>query len=236
MKYKYKIIFLKQDVFRLSTFIFWILSIISAGSIIFSIEYLGGNFSIHNVYAMFTTISEWLILFCAVNLFGREYQFKTINMIRVSNKNFTEILLRKWMIMMIICVLTAFISLIEVVAYAVIFGHEIDLIQLTGRLLLAYCIYGGFVFLFATTLVTLIKNTLYTFIVTLVSLVFIPVIINIISIINISLNISNFIPFCFMRNSFSFACFSRKQVAIMVVWSILLFVISNMLLKKKGYV
>lgn len=236
MKHKKTIIFAKQDIFRLSTFVFWMLSLLSGGSIIFSIEFLGGDFSIDNVYAMFTTISEWLILFCAVNLFGKEFYYKTINMIRVSNKSYAEILARKWITMMIMCVLTAFVSLIEVVAYSVVFGREIDLMNLAGRMLLAYCIYGTFLFSLATPIVTLIKNTLYTFIVLFVSLSFVPLLLNIISIIKSSVNINKFIPFTFMRASFSFASYSGSQVAIMAVWSMILLLISHMLLKKKGYV
>lgn len=236
MKHYNRIIFLKQDIFKLSTVVFWLLSLLAGASIIFSIEYLGGSFRIDNVYAMFTTISEWLILFCAVNLFGKEFYYKTINMIRISNKSHVEILARKWITMMTICVLTALVSFIEVAVYSKVFERDIDIVMLGGRLVLAYCIYGTFLYAFATPIVMLIKNTLYSFMVLFIALAIVPMLLSILSGLGASYSVMKLIPFTFMRDSFSFARYSGSQIAVMVVWSVLLLVLSHTLLKKKGYV
>lgn len=236
MKHFNGIIFIKQDIFKLSTFAFWLLSLLSGATIIFSLECLGGNFSIDNVYAMFSTISEWLILFVAANLFGKEFYYKTINMIRISNKRDIEILARKWITMMMICVLTALVSFIEVAVYSKVFGRDIDIAMLGGRLVLAYCLYGTFIFAFATPIVILVKNTLYAFLVLFVTVAIAPMLLSILSGVGISDSVMKCIPFTFMRDSFSFARYSGNQIAIMAVWSVLLLILSHTLLKKKGYV
>lgn len=235
MKQYNRIIFLRQDIFKLSTFVLIILALVSGGSIIYSREFLGGSFRIDNIYAMYATISELLLMFTATNLFGKEFHYKTINMIRVSKRSCMEIIARKLIAMMTLSILAATCAFIELELYALIFNHDIDAFRIARDLFIAYCVYGIFLFTMATPIVIILKNTFSSFVTVLVIVSFSPIIINILSGISILKEFINFIPFSFMRNAFSFAKFDWSQIIIILIWSCILLVISHKLLKDKGY-
>lgn len=228
-------IFLKQDIFKLSTLVFVFLALVSGGSIIFSREFFNAEFRIDNIYAMYATISEFLLMFVAVNLFGKEFRHGTINMIRVSKRSYGEILVRKLLIMVVLSILVAACAFIEVELYAIIFSHDINSWEIARNLLIAYCIYGVFLFALATPIVMMLKNTLSSFITVLVIVSFSPMIMNILSGNSITKKMTSFIPFSFIRNTFSFAGFNLKQIIITLVWSGILLVISRKLFEDRGY-
>ena len=138
MKSKVEILFLKKDIFRVSLPIFWGLSLISGFSIIWSKNYLSGPFRVDNIYAMFSTISSFMLMYLSVSLFGKEFQYKTINMIRISNRSPLEIIIRKLIVMVVAGLITSLLSFLEVLVEQLYFGHtEVNLINLLGRLTLS---------------------------------------------------------------------------------------------------
>ena len=203
MKSKVEILFLKKDIFRVSLPIFWGLSLISGFSIIWSKNYLSGPFRVDNIYAMFSTISSFMLMYLSVSLFGKEFQYKTINMIRISNRSPLEIIIRKLIVMVVAGLITSLLSFLEVLVEQLYFGHtEVNLINLLGRLTLSYFVYCLFLFSVGSIIVFLLKNTLFSFICILLFLRIGVTFMNILSNFSTMRSFVQYIPLSFAETSF----------------------------------
>ena len=233
---KVEILFLKKDIFRVSLPIFWVLSLLSGFSIIYSREYLSGPFRVDNIYAMFSTISSFMLMYLAVSLFGKEFQYKTINMIRISNRSPLEIILRKLMVMIVVGLLTSLLAFFEVLAEQLYFGHtDVSLTSLLGKLTLSYFVYCLFLFSIGSIIVFFLKNTLFSFIFILLFLRIGVTFMNILSNFPIMRPLVQYIPLSFAENSFSFANYTGKQTLVLVLWSLIFLSFTPRIYKKRGY-
>ncbi|MCJ1970192.1 ABC transporter permease [Pseudolactococcus carnosus] len=236
MKSKVEILFLKKDIFRVSLPIFWGLSLISGFSIIWSKNYLSGPFRVDNIYAMFSTISSFMLMYLSVSLFGKEFQYKTINMIRISNRSPLEIIIRKLIVMVVAGLITSLLSFLEVLVEQLYFGHtEVNLINLLGRLTLSYFVYCLFLFSVGSIIVFLLKNTLFSFICILLFLRIGVTFMNILSNFSTMRSFVQYIPLSFAETSFSFANYTGKQMLVMVLWSFVFLSLTPLIYKKRGY-
>ena len=236
MKRKVEILFLKKDIFRVSLPIFWGLSLISGFSIIWSKNYLSGPFRVDNIYAMFSTISSFMLMYLSVSLFGKEFQYKTINMIRISNRSPLEIIIRKLIVMVVAGLITSLLSFLEVLVEQLYFGHtEVNLINLLGRLTLSYFVYCLFLFSVGSIIVFLLKNTLFSFICILLFLRIGVTFMNILSNFSTMRSFVQYIPLSFAETSFSFANYTGKQMLVMVLWSFVFLSLTPLIYKKRGY-
>ena len=78
------VLFVRPIIMKFSVFIFLMLSLLLGGGIIYSIENLKGPFQVYNIYSVFSTVSNFLLMYAAINAFGREFRYKTINHLRIS--------------------------------------------------------------------------------------------------------------------------------------------------------
>lgn len=235
MKSKQKMLFFVQDTCKLSTLILLILSFLAGFSIIYARQNLGGPYRVENIYAMFSTISDFLLIFLAVNLLGKEFQSKAINMIRVSNRSDLEIIVRKLLVMVGSSVIIALVAFSQVAIEYYIYGTNLNLLSLLGHLVISYVLYGIFLFDLGSILVLLIKNTLYSFIALLLTLRLGVAVMNIISNIDATKALVEYIPLSFAENAFYFANYSSKQILIMICWEIALTVLLPIMFKQRGY-
>lgn len=235
MKSKQKMLFFVQDTCKLSTLILLILSFLAGFSIIYARQNLGGPYRVENIYAMFSTISDFLLIFLAVNLLGKEFQSKAINMIRVSNRSDLEIIVRKLLVMVGSSVIIALVAFSQVAIEYYIYGTNLNLLSILGHLVISYVLYGIFLFDLGSILVLLIKNTLYSFIALLLTLRLGVAVMNIISNIDATKALVKYIPLSFAENAFYFANYSSKQILIMICWEIVLTVLLPIMFKQRGY-
>ena len=236
MKNKFKILFFRQDVLKLSTFILLFLALLSGFSIIYSIEYLSGSFSVANIYAMFSTISNFLLIFLSVNLFGKEFRYKSINMIRISSRSAEEIIFRKLFVMIATALLTAFIVFLEVLFYKFFFHHtDMDTLRVFTSLVLSYSVYSVFLFLVGSLLVFFLKNTLSSFISLLLILRLGVATMNILSNFKLTSQLVKYIPLSFIEQSFYFANYTTEEFMIILIWSVILLLFLVKIYKKRGY-
>ena len=235
MKSKQKMLFFVQDTCKLSTLILLILSFLAGFSIIYARQNLGGPYRVENIYAMFSTISDFLLIFLAVNLLGKEFQSKAINMIRVSNRSDLEIIVRKLLVMVGSSVIIALVAFSQVAIEYYIYGTNLNLLSILGHLVISYVLYGIFLFDLGSILVLLIKNTLYSFIALLLTLRLGVAVMNIISNIDATKALVKYIPLSFAENAFYFANYSSKQILIMICWEIALTVLLPIMFKQRGY-
>ncbi|KST94214.1 hypothetical protein [Lactococcus lactis] len=237
MKKEFKILFLKQDIFRFITFIFIVLSLLSGGSIVYSKEYLAGSFRVDNIHAMFATIFNFLLIFMAVNLFGKEFSNKTINLIRTSGRGSVEVILRKSFAMVILGAVATFFSFVEVAFDQIIYKHsETNLVQLLFRLLLSYSIYSIFLFVLGSLIVFFFKSSLLSFVFLLLFLKIGVTIMNILANFDVTSNLVKYFPLSFAEESFYFSNFTFKQTLVMIVWSLIMLSILPYIYERRGYI
>lgn len=237
MKHKKDILFLWQDICKWGTIILLFLSLTSGFSIIYSRNYLSGPFRVDNIYAMYSTISNFLLIFMAVNLFGKEFHYKTINLIRISGRSAKEIVFRKLFVMIILSLITALLVFLELVIFEILLfnNSSIDIIEIGADLLKSYILYGVFLFLIGSILVFLLKNTLYSFICLLLVLRLGVTVMNIMGNFETTAKLTPYIPLSFAENSFYFANYTVKQSVVLLVWSTMLLPILMFVYKKRGY-
>ena len=231
MKNRKNILFLQQDICKLSTVILLLLSLISGFSIIYSRNYLSGSFRVDNIYAMYSTISNFLLIFMAVNLLGKEFKFKTINLIRISGRTAEEIVFRKLFVMVILSLLSALLVFLEVFIFEFLIfkNSSMDVIRIGIDLLRSYLLYGVFLFLVGSILVLFLKNILYSFIALLLGLRLGVTVMNIMGNFEATAKLTPYIPLSFVENSFYFAKYTVKQSIV------ILLLILVVVYKKRGY-
>lgn len=235
MKNKQKMLFFVQDICKPSILVLLILSFLAGFSIIYARQNLEGTYRVENIYAMFSTISDFLLIFMAVNLLGKEFQSKAINMIRVSNRSDVEIIVRKLLVMIGASIIIALVAFCQIAIEYYLYGTHLNLLKILGQLVSSYVLYGIFLFDLGSILVLLIKNTLYSFVALLLTLRIGVTIMNIISNIDATKVLVEYIPLSFAENAFYFANYSSKQILIMICWEIALSVLLSIIFKQRGY-
>ncbi|MCJ1978493.1 ABC transporter permease [Lactococcus piscium] len=236
MKNKFKTIFLKQDLLSVTTFIMWFLSLIFGGIVICSRYYVRDSFSVEDVYVMFSTLSNFLLIYMSVQLFGKEFKYRTINIIRICGRNHLEIIVRKLAVMLILAILTACLSFLVLLFDQLILNQlEVNLIIVFGQLLLAYVIYSVFLFVLGSLIIFLIKRTLYAFIGIILILRIGITIMNILNNFDLTSNITHYIPLSFVENSFTFASYRLQQCIVTLIWSAIMLGVLSFLYRKRGY-
>lgn len=234
---KFKFIFLKQDLFKMSTLVFSILSLLAGFTVIYSNKYLGGHFDTKNIYSLFSTISDFLLIYIAVNTFGKEVKYRTINLIRISGRSYSEIIIRKLLGGIILSVMLACLALSEVFIYKMLFNQVgINIYEIGKNLVISYVVFYLFLFSLGSLIVMLLKKTLFSYITLLLILRISPMVLNMLE--NISNHLSkvvDYIPLSFLEQSFYYANYSQKQVYTVIIWSLIILLVLPEIYKRKGY-
>lgn len=231
------VLFLKSVIVKSSVCIFLILSLFLSGGVIYSIENLGGPFQVENIYAVFSTVSNFLLIFAAINAFGREFRYKTINQIRISGRSSIDIIVRKLLAIEVLAVLTGMVSFAEVAFYKFYFNHpHIDLFEIFGNLISSYLVYTLFLFALGSVITLFLKNSLYSFIALFVTLRIGATIMKGVNNFEFMGNVTEYIPLSFVENAFSFASYTPEQYVVTTIWSVVLIALLPILYHKRGYV
>lgn len=228
--------FVKQDILRVSTFVFWAIGLLAGFGIFSTRNNAEIPFQIEHVLAGFSAFAMFLIIYISTNLFGKEFNLKTINMIKISNKSSVEILIYKWISMMSLCLISAILSLAETIICAQISDYKLDVIDTIGKVLLAYFLFGTFMFTLATVVVMIVKKSTFSFLIVFAIMLITPSLITLLYIIKGAKRVFEYIPLSFIGNSFTSADFSTSQIIVTLAWSTVLFIVANILFKKRGHV
>ncbi len=226
--------FFKRELKNPILYVILFLSVISGGSIIYSIEYLNGPFRLDNIYAMFATISELGIVLLAVNILGQEYQSKTINNILVSGYQFSKIILSKLVVFLIFSIIIGLVSYGEVAIYARLFNRSFNELQLVENLVSAYFIYGFFTATFSMLISVVSKSYSKALISIFLIISFMPTIISFFPHTPFFNKLVSLIPFSFMNDRFAFANFNGKEILVMLIWGCICYLLTVFSLNKHG--
>lgn len=230
-------VFMKKDLKSYSIIIFLLLSLISGGTIILSIQSLNGSFRTDNIYAMYAYISRLFLMFFPVILWGTEFSNRTINLIKISGKNMITIYFMKFITYFVGVLIFMIFSYIEVWIYGAIFKVEIQLFKLLKNMFLAYVLYGFFLYGLGSLISMIVKNTTKSLIIIFLTNFFAVILCNILTQIGgILKKITEYIPFSYAENAFSFSSYSISQTINMLIYGVILNIIGCWLLQKRGVI
>lgn len=230
-------IFIKKDLNNYMILVFLLLAFLSGGTIIFSIQKLGGSFRVDNIYAMYAYLSRIFIMFFPVILWGSEFSNRTINLIRISKRDFKSIYLIKHFIYLITVFIFASGAFIEVFIYGLTFGIDIDSIILFRNIMTAYMLYGFFSYGLASLVCMLLRDTTKGLIVVFLINFLSSIVCNLLSQMGETIQkILNVIPFSYAESAFSFANFTISQSIYILIAGFILNIVGCMLLEKRGAV
>lgn len=231
------VLFVRPTIVKFSVFIFLMLSLLLGGGIIYSIENLKGPFQVYNIYSVFSTVSNFLLMYAAINAFGREFRYKTINQLRISGRSSIDIIMRKLLAVELLAVLTGLVSFAEVAFYKFYFNHlKIDLFEIFRNLISAYVVYALFLFVLGSIITLFLKNSLYSFITLFLTLRIGVTIMNGMNNFEATTDMTKYIPLSFVESAFSFANYTAEQYLITIIWSIALLALLPTFYHKRGYV
>lgn len=230
------VLFVRPIIMKFSVFIFLMLSLLLGGGIIYSIENLKGPFQVYNIYSVFSTVSNFLLMYAAINAFSREFRYKTINHLRISGRSSIEIILRKLLAVEFLAILTSLVSFVEVAFYKIYFNHpQIDLFEIFNHLVPAYLVYALFLFSLGSIITLVLKNSLYSFITLFLTLRLGVTIMNVMNNFESTADLTKYIPLSFVENAFSFAKYTPEQYVVTIVWSVALMALLPVIYRKWGY-
>lgn len=199
-------------------------------------ENLGGSFRVDNIYAMYSTLSEMFLMYLAVYILGVEFQMKTINFLRISGHHPFKVYLSKFIAFECAAVIFGVVAWIEMFAYKMFYQNSLDAINLAWKLLGSYMLYGFLVFMVATLIVLIFKQAMQALFTTILFMILSQSILAILGQVEGFKRILPYIPFTFVRSSFSFASFTGKQVACVLIWCMAMFGINYYLFRRRGHI
>lgn len=240
MKSKLRTIFLKQDLCSRSVFVCLMLAGLIGAIVILCDGYSGDYLGPSAIVASYSFIADIVFAYLGVSSLGKDFQNRTINMIRVSRLGAWEVLVRKLLVFLLIALLAALILLAELAFYRYVVQHvSFDLWAYARSILSDYLVYGAFLFTLSSLLVLILKNSLTAFL----SLYF-----GITAMTFLSLYLSQLgrfmdqlmanTPFSFMRAVFTSGSdfFSSYELGVLGIWSLIILGLTTLVYRKRGFV
>ena len=240
MTKKWRMIFLRQELFSRSVFTCIAIAAAILGVVLLADGYSGTYLGQTAQITSYAFVSDFLLTFLAVSSLGKEFQNRTINMIRVSKLPALEVLVRKWICFILVGAVMASVLVVELAFYRYVVRHVVfDFPQTALSVYMDFVVYASFVFVTSTVVVLWVKNTLTSFLVVYfgtTALLYLTLYLA--SINDFMAKIMTYVPFNFMRGVFTSGShfFDGKQIAVMLVWSLVLLLTALPIYKKRAFV
>ena len=156
MKSKLRTVFLKQECVTRSVFICLGLVALIGAIVILCDGYKGAYLGPSAIIASYSFIVDIVFAYLAVSSLGREFQNRTINMIRVSSLSGCEVILRKLLSFLVLSIVAATILVLELAFYKYSVQHvDFPLWDYIRNIYIDFLLYGAFIYTVSYTHLTL---------------------------------------------------------------------------------
>ncbi|MDP5865715.1 hypothetical protein [Streptococcus mutans] len=239
MKTKQRSIFLKQELFSKSVIVFTVLTLLMGAIIIISDGYCHTHYGASGIVGSYRFLTDIMFVFLGVSSFGKEFQYRTINMIRVSKLSGIEVLVRKWVDFILLALISASFLLVELAIYKYGYCHvEVNLAAYAKHIYPDFAVYAAFIYVLSTLVVLLLKSTLTSFLTVYFGVRALSYLcVYLYSFGHIMSKIMENVPFIFMEGIFvSGRSFSVHHLWVLLIWSIILLSLLPFVYKKRAFV
>lgn len=239
MKTKLRLIFLRQELFTKGSFVLLAITLLAGGAIIFSDVYADTHMGAQAIVAAYTTLADIYLIYFSVVSFGKEFQYRTINMIRSSRLSGSEVIIRKVLDGVVLSVALATFLLGELALYKYVFHHpEVDFRHFAKFLYANFIIYGVFIYALANLVIFFVKNILGSFLSVyfgLPLLTFLTAYFHDFD--NVFGKAMKYVPFEYVRGKFDHGLvYTSHEFWVLLVWTVGLVALLPLVYKKKGFV
>ena len=228
MATKLRTVFLKQECVTKSAFICLVLPGLIGAIVILCDGYKGSYLGPSAIIASYSFIVDIVFAYLAVSSLGREFQNRTINMIRVSDLSGLEVILRKLLSFLILSIVAATILVLELIFYKYSVQHvDFPLWDYIRKIYVDFLAYGAFVYMVSTLVILLLKNTLTAFVTLYLA-----------SLGATMTKMMTYVPFSFMRAVFTSGqqFFNLREAFVLFSWTLFLLLLTPAIYKKRAYV
>lgn len=240
MKTKLRTIFLKQDLFSKGVFVSLGLATLIGAIVILCDGYRGDYLGPSAIIASYSFIADITFAYLGVSSLGKDFQNRTINMIRVSKLSAIEVLLRKLLVFILVALLFAGLLVLELAFYRYGIQHvNFDVLPLARAILVDFMTYGAFLFTISSMLVLILKNTLTSFLTVyfgITAMTFLTLYLSQFG--SFMLQVVRGIPFSFMRAVFTGGStfFTLPELLVLLAWTLVSFLFASFLYQKRGFI
>ena len=171
---------------------------------------------------------------------GREFQNRTINMIRVSSLSGREVILRKLLSFLVLSIVAATILVLELAFYKYCVQHvDFPLWDYIRGIYIDFLLYGAFIYMISSLLVLFVKNTLTAFVTAyfgVTGMTFFTLYLA--SLGDTMTKLMTYVPFSFMRAVFTSGqgFFNFREAFVLFVWTLVLLLFMPTIYEKRAFV
>ena len=229
MKSKLRTVFLKQECVTRSVFICLGLVALIGAIVILCDGYKGDYLGPSAIVASYSFIVDIVFAYLAVSSLGREFQNRTINMIRVSSLSGREVILRKLLSFLVLSIVAATILVLELAFYKYSVQHvDFPLWD-----------YIRDIYIDFSLLVLFVKNTLTAFVTAyfgVTGMTFFTLYLA--SLGDTMTKLMTYVPFSFMRAVFTSGqqFFSLREALVLFAWTLVLLLFAPTIYEKRAFV
>ncbi len=227
------IVFFKRDLVNKTTLIYLILALLMGGAFIIGNEYMGGHFGAAGVIGGYKYIADIMLIYISGAIWGKEFQYRTINMVRISKRSPLEIILRKLTEMLVLALIVAGVLILELAFYS-LFYHvylnayqtAFDLGREAGSILRDTLVYTFFIYTLSSIVTLLFKNSMVSFFTVFFGQTALTWAMVFLSTFNKTLgNIFKYVPFAFSQGGFLDSAYDTRMIWVILVWGAVLLAI-----------
>lgn len=236
MKSKLRTVFLKQECVTRSVFICLGLVALIGAIVILCDGYKGDYLGPSAIIASYSFIVDIVFAYLAVSSLGREFQNRTINMIRVSSLSGREVILRKLLSFLVLSIVAATILVLELAFYKYSVQHvDFPLWDYIRNIYIDFLLYGAFIYMVSSLLVLFVKNTLTAFVTAYFG---VTVTLYLASLGDTMTKLMTYVPFSFMRAVFTSGqqFFSLREALVLFAWTLVLLLFAPTIYEKRAFV
>jgi len=199
-------------------------------------DYLGPS----AIIASYSFIVDIVFAYLAVSSLGREFQNRTINMIRVSSLSGREVILRKLLSFLVLSIVAATILVLELAFYKYSVQHvDFPLWDYIRNIYIDFLLYGAFIYMVSSLLVLFVKNTLTAFVTAyfgVTGMTFFTLYLA--SLGDTMTKLMTYVPFSFMRAVFTSGqqFFSLREALVLFAWTLVLLLFAPTIYEKRAFV
>jgi len=240
MKSKLRTVFLKQECVTRSVFICLGLVALIGAIVILCDGYKGDYLGPSAIVASYSFIVDIVFAYLAVSSLGREFQNRTINMIRVSSLSGREVILRKLLSFLVLSIVAATILVLELAFYKYSVQHvDFPLWDYIRNIYIDFLLYGAFIYMVSSLLVLFVKNTLTAFVTAyfgVTGMTFFTLYLA--SLGDTMTKLMTYVPFSFMRAVFTSGqqFFSLREALVLFAWTLVLLLFAPTIYEKRAFV
>ncbi|MGT2837552.1 hypothetical protein [Streptococcus macacae] len=121
-----------------------VLTLLMGALIIVADGYCRTHFGAGSLISSYSFVADIMFVFLGVSSFGKEFQYRTINMIRISHLSGFEVLVRKLLDFIFLALLSASFLLAELAIYKYGYHYsEVNLVTYLKHIYLDFAIYAS---------------------------------------------------------------------------------------------